>query len=458
MSFAPGSFRDPDARVLAGDGPELLRVLSASAAALDARLRAAGVLDQLVGEGQLIASRRIEDRAPPDGWAAIVATPRLPFVSYPYEWSFSMLQDAALLTLDLMARLLPHGAQLKDASAFNVLFDGARALFVDLGSLAERAGDAAWAAYGQFGDHFLAPLLLEACRGIAFQPRWRGSLDGLPMRELAAQLSALDLLRPGVLTHVALRAWLERRTLTLSAAARSALHAAPVSRAAVARNVAGLRRMVAALRSRAASGWASYDECNSYAPAERERKIAFVRDACARLGGGVLAWDWGANTGRYSRVLAEHYTTVVAMDADAAAVDGLYRALRGGAEARRILPLVMDAMDPSPARGWRGAERLALAERGRPELVLCLALVHHLCLARGLPLDEFIGFALLHAPHAVVEFVASEDPMAQTLLAGRPVIHPGYDLASFRHLAAARGHIVAEAQISPFRHVLLLAR
>jgi hypothetical protein len=458
VSFDPSSFRDPDARLLAGAGPEVLRALSAAAADVDDRLRRGAVLESLQRDGLLIASRRRDDLAAPDGWAAVVATPRLPFVSYPYEWSFSMLQDAALLTLDLMARLFSHAATLKDASAFNVLFEGARPLFVDLGSLAERMPDAAWAAYGQFGDHFLAPLMLEAYRGVPFQRQWRGSLDGLPVSELASQLSIGDLRRSGVLTHVALRAWLERRTRNLSTGARSELHAAAVPDAAVARNLAGLRRVVAGLRSRATSAWAGYDDTNSYDQAAIEQKTAFVREACETLGGGRLAWDWGANTGRYSRVVAERYATVVAMDADAGAVDGLYTELRGSGAARGILPLVIDCMDPSGARGWRGAERLALKARGAPELTLCLALIHHLCLGRGVPLDQCLDFALQDAPHALVEFVAAEDSLAQSLLVGRRVIHPGYDLATFKHLAAQRARIVAEAALSPTRQILLLAR
>ncbi|MDX2168604.1 MAG: methyltransferase [Deltaproteobacteria bacterium] len=458
MSFDPSSFRDPDARVLAGGGPDVLRALSQDAATLDARLRRAGVLAELERDGLLIASQRRDDQLAPQGWSAVLSAPRLPFVSYPYEWSFSMLQDAALLTLDLQARLLSHAATLKDASAFNVLFDGARPVFVDLGSLAERAGNAPWGAYGQFGDHFLAPLMLEAYRGIPFQPLWRGNLEGLPVRQLAPMLAPFGLLRGGVLTHVMLRAWLERRTQHLSVDARREVRAAPLAPQAVARNVAGLRALIAGLRSGASSAWATYDETNSYDPAAAERKMAFVRDACARLGGGRQAWDWGANTGRYSRLLAEHYATVVAMDADAGAVDRLYTSLRGTDAARRILPLVMDAMDPSPARGWRGTERLALAERGRPELVLSLALIHHLCLGRGVPLDQFLDFALQDAPHAVVEFIAAEDPMAQALLATKTVTHPGYDAAAFRHLAAQRGRVVAEAALSPTRQLLLLAR
>lgn len=461
MSFAPSSFRDPDSRVLATDGTRLVRALSARAAALDATLRGDGRLAAWERDGLLIASAPCADLPVPEGWAALIESPRLPFVSYPYEWSFAMLQDAALLTLRLTERLLGEGVLLKDASAYNVLFDGAAPRFVDLGSFEAYRDHAPWAAYGQFCDHFLAPLMLEAYRGVAFQPLLRASLEGVSVTDqLAPLLSLWDLRRPGVLLHVAARALLDRRSRHLSTADRRELRRAALPKEALRRNLQGLQRLVGRLRSRAPSVWVGYDEANSYDAAATERKTAFVAAAAERFGGGALAWDVGANTGRYSRALAARFACVVAMDADAGAVDRLYRALRqeGGAPARAIAPLVADLMDPSPARGWRGRERAGLLERGRPDLALFLGLVHHLCLGRGVPLDEFVDLACATAPAAVVEFVGAEDPMSQTILATKIATHGGYDLTSFRALAARRARIAAEEAISATRHLFLLCR
>jgi len=459
VTFAPSSFRDPDARVLAVDGGRVVRVLSARAAAADAALRANGLLDELVRDRLLVPSAPTRDVTIPDGWAAAIESPRLPFVSYPYEWSFGMLQDAALLTLRLSERLLERGVMLKDASAYNVLFDGAAPLFVDVASLAPYEENAPWAAYGQFCDHFLAPLMLEAYRGVRFQPALRGSLEGLSVTDqLAPLLTVADLWRPGVLVHVKARALLDRRTRRLATSLRREVRRAAVPKAAVLRNLQGLHRIVSRLRSRTPSVWAEYDDANTYDAATLERKTTFVAAACERLGGGRLAWDVGANTGRYSRVLAERYRCVVAMDADAGAVDRLYRSVHGTPAARAIVPLVADLMDPSPARGWRGRERAALTERGQPDLALYLALVHHLCLGRGVPLDDFLDLACASSPASVIEFVAADDPMSQAILATKEAAHPGYDLAAFRTLATRRGRIVAETAVSPTRHLFLLTR
>lgn len=458
MSFAPSSFRDPDSRVLALGGERVVRALSGRAAALDADLRASGRLEALARDGLVVDSAPCTTTPVPDGWAALIASPRLPFVSYPYEWSFGMLQDAALLTLRLAERLLAGGVLLKDASAYNVLFAGAAPRFIDLGSFAVHEPGQPWAAYGQFCDHFLAPLMLEAYRGVAFQPLLRGNLEGVSITDhLAPMLSVADLRRRGVLVHVAARALLERRARRLSTAGRQAVRQMAVPVEAVRRTLRGLQRIVAGLRSRAPSVWATYDDANTYDDATTEQKTAFVDAAARRLGGGRLAWDVGANTGRYSRVLAAHFAAVVAMDSDAGAVDRLYRRLAGTEAGGVVVPLVIDLMDPSPPRGWRGRERDGLLERGRPELALYLALIHHVCLGRGVPLADFVDLVRSTSPAAVVEFVTADDPMSQTILATRTAIHPGYDLASFRTLAAQRARIVAEQAVSPTRHLFFLA-
>lgn len=458
MKYAPASFRDPDARVFVDEAGRVLRALSARAAAFDADLRRRGLIDALVRDGLLVENARSEDVAVPEGWAAVVESRRVPFPSYPYEWSFGMLKDAALLTLALAERALRDDVVLKDASAYNVFFDGARPVFIDVSSLAPYEEGSPWIAYGQFCDHFLAPLMLEAYKGVPFQPFLRSSLEGLSVTgQLAPLLSGRDLLRPGVLKHVTLRALLDRRTQDLGTGARREVRRIRLPKASVLHNIGRLRRLVAGLTSRCPSPWAGYDRANTYDAQLSERKAAFVAAACERLGGGALAWDLGANTGRYSRVAARRYRHVVALDADPGAVDGLYRALGGTAEARVILPLVADVMNPSPAQGWRGREREALWGRPRPELALYLAFVHHVCLGRGVPLAGFVDLVRDTARFAVVEFVAPDDPMSQALLATKPVVHRGYGLDAFRAGVVGHGDILAEERLTPTRSLFLLA-
>ena len=457
MTFLPASFRDPDARVLESDGPRILRALSPRALAEREAVERSGVLRELVDVGLVVDSAPAPDVAPPEGFAAVIASRRLAFPSYPYEWSFGMLRDAAALTLDVLARALERGATLKDASAYNVLFDGARPLLIDVASLVPHEDGTPWIGYGQFCDHFLAPLMLEAYRGVPFQPFLRGSLEGLSIGgQLAPLLGWRDWVRPGVLTHVKLRAMLDRRTQDLGTESRKEVRRVSLPRHAVLANVRGLRRLIERLESRAPSVWARYEEANSYDEVLAARKEAFVDAAGGRAAGTALAWDVGANTGRYARVLARRFTTVVAMDADAGAVDRLYGAAKGTADARTILPLVIDAMNPSPAQGWRGAERSTLGQRGRPDLTLYLALIHHLCLGRGVPLASFLDLVRESSPLAVVEFVTIEDAMSQRVLATKTEHHADYDLDTFRALVGERGEVLAEERLSPTRSLFLL--
>jgi len=371
VRYAPASFRDPDARVFVGSDDRLLRALSATAAEVDQQVRARGLMDTLIRDGIIVENARCTDVAVPEGWAAVVESRRLPFVNYPYEWSFNMLRDAALLTLDLTERVLEGGAALKDASAYNVIFHGARPVFIDVTSLGRYEEGMPWVAYGQFCDHFLAPLMLEAYKGVAFQPLLRSDLCGFSVgAQLAPLLGAHELFRPGVLVHVKLRALLDRRSRTLETGTRREVRRLSVPRDAILRNVRGLRRIVLKLQSRLPSVWADYERANSYDAGMRERKEAFVSAACERLGGGALAWDWGANTGRFSRILARRFAYVVALDADAGAVDRLYLDLRGTTQERAILPAVADLMNPDlltyPSRemsGFRGVAAVARAAR-----------------------------------------------------------------------------------------------
>jgi hypothetical protein len=170
-----------------------------------------------------------------------------------------------------------------------------------------------------------------------------------------------------------------------------------------------------------------------------------------------LAWDLGCNTGAFARIASEHARQVVALDADHAAVERLYQRLKADGETR-ILPLVWDLADPSPALGWRGRERKALAERGRPQLTLCLALLHHAVLGRNLPLAQVMDWLAGITDHLVMEFVTRQDPMVQRLLRQTEEAHPEYDLPAFERLLAERFEVLAREELPGGTRVLYHGR
>jgi SAM-dependent methyltransferase len=409
-----------------------------------------------VAGGRIVATERAADVEPPDGFAAVLRHERVPFVSYPYEWSFSMLRDAALLELDLLLAALDEGLTLKDASPYNVQFRGARPLLIDVGSFERLRPGEAWAGYRQFCTLFLNPLLLQALRGVPFNARLRGSVDGIEPDELRRLLSRRDLVRRGVFTHVRLHASLERRYADRRRDVRGELRDAGFSLELVRANARKLAKLVRRLEWEPESHWTAYD-APSYEREDEERKAEFVREAASAVRPGLL-WDLGCNDGRYTRVAVEHADYAVALDADPGVVELLYRALRGEAS-ERILPLVVNLADPSPGLGWRGLERKPLPERGRPGLILALALVHHLAIAANVPLAELLDWLRSLGGALVVEFVEPEDGMARRLLAAkREGSHPDYRRDVFERLLGERFTVERSVELAAGRRVLYLAR
>jgi SAM-dependent methyltransferase len=464
LSPETGSFRDWDGRVFGGDG-RILRALSAAGVADWQALAASDLFDRYTQTGALPRTRADDGvldelrRLDPEGeWEGALSHERLPFVSYPYEWPFAMLRDAALLQLELTSAALAEGLMLKDGSPYNVQWRGAQPVFVDVGSFERAREGEAWPGYRQFCSLYVFPLMLEAYRGVGFQPWLRGSIDGISPVDFRKLFSRRDSLRPGMLRHVFLHASLERRYAARGGEVREVLGEARLDPRVVQANVAGLTKLVRRLRSPAAeSAWRDYERTCTYTDADTAAKEDFVRRVVAGRR-RRLVWDLGCNEGRFSRIAAEGADYVVAIDLDRAVVDALYQGLTAEEE-KRILPLVVDLADPSPSIGWRNRERLTLLERGRPELVLGLALVHHVSITRNVPLRELVDWLRSLDCELVVEFPAREDSMVQRLLGPkRPDAHPDYDTETWERLLTERFEIADSARLPAETRTLYHAR
>jgi hypothetical protein len=429
-----GSFRDPESRVFYSDDA-VLRALSAEGLADFDALAASQLFERAQDDGRLVATERIEDPGGLTGplvkeQAALLRHERIPFVSYPYEWPFSMLKDAALLQLDLLQDALAEDLILKDSSPYNVQFRGARPVFVDVGSFERLRSGESWIGYRQFCMLFLYPLLLQSAKGVAYQPWLRGSIDGITPSQMRALMSFRDRFRKGMFTNVFLHARLEKRYADRPEQVKRDVKRVFKKELLVA-NVRKMRKLVDRLGWDPPAGvWTAYGERNSYTDDDARRKDEFVREV-ATSRNWPLVWDIGANNGRYSRIAAEGAQTVLAVDADQGPVELLYRDLRDEGNAQ-ILPLTMNLADPSPGLGWRGLERKSMAERGKPDLVLALALVHHMAISANVPVREFIDWLASLGCALVIEFPTREDPMVKKLLAPkRDGLHSDYELEFF---------------------------
>jgi SAM-dependent methyltransferase len=458
----PGSFRDPDSRVVRSEG-RVFRVLSERGLADWRGFSSSGLFAALLDEGKLIGTREADsvelgETGLHGPVAGVLEHDVVPFVSYPYEWTFEMLRAAALLQLELVRRSVEAGWMLKDSSPYNVQFVGARPVFVDVGSFEPLREGEPWAGYRQFCMLFLYPLMLQAWKDVPFQPRLRGAIDGISPAECRNLLSVRDLFRRGVLTDVVLHNRLERRYAGSTRDVKGELKRAGFRKELIVANVGRLERHVSRLHPRRAdSTWSDYELTTTYTDEDAERKRQFVADA-VRAESPRLVWDIGANEGQHTRDAAATAEYVVAMDADAVVVDRLYGRL-AAERSDKILPLVVNVVDPSPGLGWRGRERQALHQRGRPDLTLCLALLHHVSISGNVPVASFLDWLRDLGGAVVIEFPTPEDPMVSRLLARkRPHDHPDYRRDWFERCLEERFDVLESVELGAGCRVLYRAR
>lgn len=450
----PSSYRDRNGAIFYR-GDRVFRSLSPTALENWKLLEEQNFFQDFVADGKIVGTKPAAE--PSDGWAAALEHERVPFISYPYEWTFGMLKDAALLHLELMEAALAADMILKDSSAYNVQWSGVHPVFIDVPSFEPLRKGQPWVGYRQFCELFLYPLMLQAYKGTDFKPLLRGRIDGITADEMRGLMSARDLVRSGVLLHVMAQSALQRRYSGSTQDMRGTLAQAGFDKRLIVQNVRKLRSLVGGLKpARSKTEWSDYDKTHSYDESEFRHKAEFVQKAAASRR-WRLAWDLGCNTGTFSRIAAKYADYVVSMDGDWMAIEHFYQREKADAAAKSILPLVVNLADPSPNQGWLGAERKGLAERGRPELTLCLALIHHIVISANIPLASFIGWLAGLRTAVVIEFVSREDEMVQALLANREDQYADYNPETFRQLLAERFRIEAEEPLKGGKRTIFFA-
>lgn len=427
-----GSFRDPSGFLFRRDGVLYRQVNPSYGDSYERLTGESGLYAELVGEGLLIPHEEapLEMALSPSAYRVLRPEP-VSFISYPYSWCFSQLQDAALATLEITRRSLERGMILKDASAYNIQFHRGRPVLIDSLSFDHYEEGRPWVAYRQFCQHFLAPLLLMSQVDVRLSALLRANLDGIPLDLASTLLPPTSWARLSVLFHVHLHARSIRRH---QGASRETVRRATergVSKRGLQGLLDSLESLVRSLEWRAeGTEWADYEREHNYGERGMEEKHRVVAELLRAASPGTV-WDLGANTGEFSRLAVETGSkSVVSFDVDPAAVERNY--LRGKERGERsILPLVMDLANPDPAQGWAHEELDSLEERGPADAVLALALIHHLAISNNVPFSSVASFFSRLAPALVVEFVPKTDPQVERLLVSRRDVFTEYDQASF---------------------------
>ncbi len=451
------SFRDPagmlfmtEGRVFRAVSPEGLEDLAAflcsraGRRALDAR--------QIAATGEVAseeAHRLLDAQGLSPATYTLFEHERIPFPSYPYEWPPEMFQAAGAMTLELALALLGEGIGLKDGTPYNVLFRGPEPVFVDLLSFERRDPlDPTWLPYAQFVRTFLLPLLAAKYFGIGLDQVMLSRRDGLEPEDVYRWMRPLQRCRPPFLSLVSMPVWLASRhrqddaTLYRKRSAGSQEQAQFI----VDRLLRSLRRTLERLEPRSGrqSTWSGYMETKThYSDQQFAGKEAFVERAHATVSPKTVL-DVGCNTGHFSAMAASRGASVVAIDYDPVVVGGVWR--RARQEHLDILPLVVNLTRPTPAIGWRNRECPSFLDRacGHFDLVLMLAVIHHMIVTERVPVDDVVDMAAdLTRDAAVIEFVAPEDPMFRRLTRGREALHSGLTAAVFETSCRRRFDIVS---------------
>ena len=447
------SFRDPSGFLFHHQGT-LYRQVNRSYETDYDLLRNSGLYDLLTEKGLLIPHREVSlDLARSDEAVRILEPELVPFISYPYEWCFSQLKDAALATLRIQRLALKKGLTLKDASAYNIQFTGGRPVLIDtLSFTAYREGEP-WVAYRQFCQHFLAPLAIMASRDIRLAALLRSNIDGVPLDLAAGLLPWRSRFSPGLLMHIHAHAHSQKK----HESSRSAGKTTRVTRNALLGILDSLKGAVSRLNWRpGGTEWGEYYDDTNYSDSSLQTKKDLVGKMLDRTDSRTV-WDVGANNGYFSQVASERGLFTLAADIDPSAVEQNWRACRKGGRPH-MLPLVMDLTNPSPALGWGHRERDSFLDRGPADTVIALALVHHLAISNNVPLDRLAEFFARAGRHLIIEFVPKTDSQVQRLLATREDVFPTYNQAGFEQAFSGRFEIVDQTGIQGSERTLYLMR
>lgn len=455
MKRMSNSFRDPSGFVYTDKG-RIFRLVLKCAEKEWQQFIASGLFCYLqekryIQSTKLLSSKDWRSNILPksEGVIALLEHPeKIPCFSYPYEWPFTMLKDAALFHLELLEVCLERGFIIKDGSSYNIQFIGPKPVFLDILSFLPYQKGEPWIGFGQFCQTFLSPLFLMSYKGIPFHPWLKSEPEGIDLYTARKFFSFSDILRPGILFNLFLPFWLQKSFFRYQESIKDKIYSRGViKKETILKHFNKLHKTIESLpKPKIFSLWGKYNEENTYSSRDKEIKRRFVLEAVKTIQPSLLL-DVGANTGEYSLLVAPYTKYLVATDADCGVIDTLYCCLKEK-KIKNILPLVENIINPAPNIGWRENEYLSFSSRLKPDMVLSLALIHHIVIGKNIPLKDFLEWLIELSPNIVLEFVAKEDPMVKILLKEKKDTYFDYTIEALEYYLKTHGKILEKCGLS----------
>ncbi|KPJ70177.1 hypothetical protein AMJ44_00200 [candidate division WOR-1 bacterium DG_54_3] len=426
LEEVPGSFRDPSG-FLFFKNKKLYRLVNKVYKEHYDHLIKSGLYKTLTESNLLVRHKEPDTSlAKAEAIYKVIKPEPISFISYPYEWCFGQLKDAALTTIKIQKIALEFGMSLKDASAYNIQFVNGKPIFIDTLSFEKLKEGKPWVAYRQFCQHFLGPLTLMSHKDLRLNQLLKTSIDGIPLDLTSKILPFYTRFIPGLAMHIHVHAFSQKyfSSKTVRINRKKIRHRSYVG--LMDHLESTIRKIKFRLKE---TEWADYYDKTNYSPEAHEHKKQILEDFLSIINPNEV-WDLGANIGIFSRIASKKGIKTVSFDIDSVAVEKNYQECIAKNETN-ILPLLLDLTNPSPAIGWENRERMSLIERGPTDTVFALALLHHLAISNNLPLDKIASFLKKICQSLIIEFIPKSDSQIQRLLSTREDIFSNYTQKNF---------------------------
>jgi len=410
MNLHPSSFRD-SAGNLFYHQEQLYRGINISYKDHYDQLMTSGLYDILIKKNWIVKHAEVSLDYQHNYYKIIRPQP-IPFISYPYEWCFDQLKDAAMRTLDITLIALQHDMILKDASGYNIQFEGYEALLIDTLSFEKYKEGTPWIAYRQFCENFLLPLAITSYTDLRLQSLLAIYIDGVPMDYAMSLLPWRARLSLGINLHI----YLHANSITKhNKNIKSDIQVIYITKSKLVQLISHLRDTIKSLHIKnKSSQWKDYYVKDTLAEYDEAKQLE-VQQMLEQCGTINKIWDMGANNGMYSRIASRYCNHVLSSDIDRYCVAQNY-VLNKQHEIKNVLPLYGDLLNPSPAIGWAGQERMSWWDRVEVDVIIALAIIHHLVITHYISFEMIAKLIATKCKYLIIEFANIDDEKVKFLL------------------------------------------